>query len=209
MARTDHAHPHGTTAASILFAGALVIASRSKYVLSLPALLLGATGLAHVARHAAGISVASARAFGWLLDVPSRPVLPMVWLVQHWQAPQANELLRQGGEYVALVVVTAFTLMLGITSIEIDAHLSEDIDVDRELRVNGLANVAASLAGGMVGTLSLSRTLFNLQNGTRSRVSGIIVAGACLATLAFGTGALAYVPVPVSPLPSTPAASVW
>jgi SulP family sulfate permease len=182
-------------AAGIVVAGMLVVAGRSKYVLSLPALLVGVTVLAHVARHFLGVSVAESRAAGWLLELPSGTVLPIVWLAHHWQTPHPTVLLREGGEYVALVVVTAFTLLLGITSVEVEAHLSEDIDVDRELRVNGLASVVAGLAGGMAGTLSLSRTLFNYQNGARSRVSGVMVAGGCLATLAFGTGALAYVPV--------------
>jgi SulP family sulfate permease len=192
LARTDRLEQ---LAAGVIFAGALALARRSRYTLTFPAVLVGAAVLAHVVRHVMGVSVAQARDAGWLLQVPPGTLIPMVWLAHHWQVPHADLLLKETGVYVALIVVTAFTLMLGVTSVEVDAHLKDEIDVDRELRVNGIANVAVGLTGGMAGTLSLSRTLFNYQNGARSRLSGIIVAGGCLATLGFGTGALAYVPV--------------
>lgn len=184
-------------AVGIVFAGALVVAGRSRYILTFPALLLGAVGLAHVARHFMGVSIAQARDAGWLLQLPSRTMVPIVWLSEHLQGFHGHILLHEAGDYVALTIVTTFTLLLGIVSVEVDARLKTDIDVDHELRLNGLANIAAGLTGGMAGTLSLSRTVFNYQNGARSRVSGVIVAGACLATLAFGTGALGYVPVAI------------
>ena len=129
------------------------------------------------------------------MRVPAGSVLPLGWLALHWHAIHPAILVKQAADYIALVVVTAFTLLLGIISVEVDACLEDKIDVDRELRVNGLANVAAGLAGGMAGTLSLSRTLFNYQNGARSRLSGAIVAAGCLLMLALGTGVLSYIPV--------------
>jgi SulP family sulfate permease len=161
-------------AAGILFAGAMAVTGRSKNVLGFPALLAGVAVAAHAIRAAQGLSVAQAQQSGWLLQVPPGGILPLVWLSHHWSSFPAAWLVRAGGDYVALIVVTAFTLLLGITSVEVEAKLDEDIDVDRELRVNGLANLVAGLAGGMAGTLSLSRTLFNYQNGARDRISGAI-----------------------------------
>ena len=183
--------------AGILFALALAAIERSRKGIAFPALLLGTIALAHAGRALAGISIGDAQAAGWLLKMPRQPVVPIVWLARHWQAPPAALLLRETGGAIALIVVTAFTLMLGITSIEVDTRFGDDVDVDHELRVNGIANLAAGLAGGMAGTLSLSRTLFNFQNGARGRLGGILAAGLCLATLAFGTGALGWVPVPI------------
>ena len=97
--------------------------------------------------------------------------------------------------HVALVVVTASTLLLSIVAVEVDTRL--DVDVDRELRVNGLANILVGLLGGMVGTLSVSRTMFNYRVGARHRSSALLAGALCLATLAWGTEALGYIPVPL------------
>src|SRR5262249_8676677 len=70
-------------------------------------------------------------------------------------------------------------------------------NVDHELRLNGLANILVGLCGGMVGTVSVSRTLFGLRIGARNRSSGLIAGMVCLAALAFGTGALRHFPLPV------------
>ncbi|MGH9442920.1 MAG: SulP family inorganic anion transporter [Thermoanaerobaculia bacterium] len=184
-------------AASILFAAAFAATERSRRSFAFPVLLFGLIGLAHAGRILAGVSLVEAQASGWLLNMPHGPVVPIAWLFHHWSSPPAALLLDQVGGNIALVVVTAFTLLLGITSIEVDTRLGDDIDVDRELQVNGVANVAAGLVGGMAGTLSLSRTLFNYRNGARGRLGGMIAAALCLATLAFGTGALGWVPVPI------------
>ncbi len=183
--------------AGILFALALAATERSRRGIAFPALLVGTIALAHAGRALAGISIGDAQAAGWLLKMPRQAVIPIVWLARHWQAPPAALLLRETGGAIALIVVTAFTLVLGITSIEVDTQFGDDVDIDRELRVNGIANLAAGLAGGMAGTLSLSRTLFNYQNGARSRLGGAVAAALCLAALAFGTGALGWVPIPI------------
>ena len=49
----------------------------------------------------------------------------------------------------------------------------------------------------MIGTLSLSRTLFSFRAGARGRAGGFIAGAACLLTLAFGARALSLAPVPM------------
>src|SRR5262249_39025424 len=72
-----------------------------------------------------------------------------------------------------------------------------DVDLDRELRANGLANILAGLGGGMVGYLSMSRSLLNMQAGAVSRAAGV-----CAAILSAGvafvfTQSISFVPRPV------------
>ena len=183
--------------AGVLLAVAVAFTERSRRELAFPALLLGVTVLSHAVRRLAGFPLNEARAAGWFLETPRRPVIPIVWLAAHWHRPPIAVLLTQTGGIIALVVVTAFTLLLGITSLEVETGIGEDIDVDHELRVNGIASLCAGAAGGMTGSLSLSRTLFNYQHGARGRIGGILAALLCLATLVFGTGALGWVPVPI------------
>ena len=55
----------------------------------------------------------------------------------------------------------------------------------------------AGLAGGTVGTLSVSRTLFSFRIGARGRISGFLVGALCLFPLALGPSALGFVPMPI------------
>jgi len=50
----------------------------------------------------------------------------------------------------------------------IEVETKNDIDLDHELRLNGLANILAGLAGGTVGTLSVRQTLFSFRIGART-----------------------------------------
>jgi SulP family sulfate permease len=184
--------------AGVVFAIAIELVSRrSKHPLAFPALLLGGGAAIHVALWWAGLSVPQAQNTGWLLKVPAGAVLPMVWVFGHLPTFRPADLYRFTGDYAALIVVTAITLLLSVTAVEVDTEMEHDVDADWELRVNGVANIVAGLLGGMIGTLSLSRTLFNYRNGGTRRTTGIIAAVACLATLALGSGALGYTPVPL------------
>ena len=168
---------------------------RVKHPLALPALLLGATILTHLVLRATGYSLVAAREAGWLLDLSSRAALPGIWLLKSLPSVNPAALLWAGGGYVALFAVTAMTLLLGLMAIEVESRI--DVDLDRELRLNGLANVLVGVCGGMTGTLSMSRTLLNYRAGGRHRASGILAGVVCLLTLAFGTKALGFVPVPI------------
>lgn len=180
-------------AVGLAFTAAIVAARRSARVLGFPILLIVGTAFVHLALWRMGYSFAEARSAGWLVDAGSGAALPDL----RSALPQVEwlALLRMSGNYVALIAVTAITLLLSVTAVEVDARL--DLDVDHELRVNGLANLLAGAAGGMVGTLSVSRTLFNYTNGARHRISGLVAAAVCGATFAFGTGALNHLPVPI------------
>lgn len=186
-------------AVGVVFAVMLQAVGRSRNLYAFPALLLGSAALVHVLLFTVGrMSIAEAQAAGWLLRVPAGGGIPMVWLLsQHLPPADWTVLARRSGDYLALIAVTAITLLLSITSVEVGTNIEADVDVDRELRINGLANILAAIPGGMVGTLSLSRTLFNFHSGGRSRVSGLTVAVACLVTLAFGSGLLGYLPISI------------
>jgi SulP family sulfate permease len=177
------------------FAIGMLYIRRVKNPLAFPALLLGGTLAIQGALHIAGYSWSAARGAGWLLDLSSGVALPGPWLLKSLSRINPFELLWAAGGYVALVAVTAMTLLLGLVAIEVETRL--DLDLDRELRLNGVANMLVGVCGGMTGTLSMSRTLLNYRAGARHRASGVLAGGICLLTLAFGTQALGFVPVPI------------
>jgi SulP family sulfate permease len=180
-------------AAGLAFAIGILLIKRVKHPLAFPALLLGGMMATHMALHGAGYSWRAAREAGWLLDLSSGAAMPGPWLLK--SMPQVNlaALLWAGGGYVALVAVTAMTLLLSLLAIEVQTRL--DVDLDRELRLNGFGNILVGICGGMTGTLSASRTMFNYRTGARGRASGILAGVICLLTLAFGTKAFGFVPV--------------
>src|SRR5262249_49063208 len=72
-----------------------------------------------------------------------------------------------------------------------------DLDLDRELRANGLANILAGLGGGMVGYLSMSRSLLNMQAGAVSRAAGVWTAILSAGVAFVFTRSISFVPRPV------------
>ena len=63
-----------------------------------------------------------------------------------------------------------------------------EIDADRELIGLGAANLASGLSSGMVVGGSLSKTAVNGSAGSRSQLSGLVVAVLAIVTLLFLTG---------------------
>ncbi len=81
---------------------------------------------------------------------------------------------------LALVVVPALTLsvLLSIdtlkTCVVVDALTRTRHDSNREVIGQGLANLAATLVGGMPGAGTSGATLVNLASGGRTRLSGVL-----------------------------------
>ena len=182
--------------AGLGFAAAIWLAERIRNPLAFPLLLAATVVLVHAVRLAGGYSVDAAREADWLLNIGGRSgeVANPLALLHAVQAIDLHTAALAGGEFIGLIAVTAITLLIGLVVVEVESR--RDIDLDRELRLNGLANICVGLGGGMVGTLSVSRTLFNVRNGG-GRVSGIVAGALCLAVLGFGTRVLVFFPVPV------------
>ena len=180
----------------VLFALALHIAQCSRFPLAFPTLLVcgGASILAAILYSGTPLDIA--RESGWLIKISATAVdAPTPWLITSASKIELQEILNCSGQYLALVTVVIATLLLSIMAIEVETK--NDIDLDHELRLNGLANILAGLAGGTVGTLSVSRTLFSFRIGARGRISGFLVGALCLFPLALGPSALGFVPMPI------------
>ena len=64
-----------------------------------------------------------------------------------------------------LVVTSASAITILMNSTAIGAATGEDIDLNREMRVAGLANIASGMLGGMVGYQSFNRSMLNCARG--------------------------------------------
>jgi SulP family sulfate permease len=192
LARGQHLLQLGTCAAFVI---GMFLVKRVEHPLAFPSLLVAGTLATHAVLRFSGHSLHAARDSGWFLDLSSGAALPGPWLIRSLSRVDLAAILRASGGYIALVAVTAMTLLLTLMAVEVETRA--DVDLDHELRLNGFANILTGLSGGMVGTLSVSRTLFNYRTGARGRPSGILAGAVCLAMLAFGTRALGFVPVPM------------
>ncbi len=183
-------------AVGAMIAIALHGAQRARHPVAFPAVLVACIVATIAGVFLSGMSPDTARAAGWLLNIPQTSLnLPLPWLIDRLNLIDPWAILRFSGQYVALIVVIVATLLLSIMALEVETK--NDIDLDHELKLNGLANLVAGVAGGNVGTLSVSRTFFSYRMGARARGSGIMVGALCLCPLVLGPAALGYVPLPV------------
>ena len=94
------------------------------------------------------------------------------------------------------VCVTVLTVLVNARAIGM-AIEKEEVDFDRELAASGAACVLAGLAGGMIGYLSLTRSLLAKKAGARSRAAPALTGLLCLASVFLAPQVFGYVPRPV------------
>jgi SulP family sulfate permease len=178
---------------TVLWAAALwLVTARWKHALALPTALVAGTFATHAALRLLGLSEGTIAQSGMMFALPgdAQPLIPLITgdaLRIDWAA-----LAPVAGDMLAVAVLATLSILLNSTSIELAT--GQDIDLDRELRVQGLANVASAAVGGFVGHVSVSRTLVNIAAGGATRLSGIVVGLVALAVLIGGGDVVAYVP---------------
>ncbi|MCZ7629195.1 MAG: SulP family inorganic anion transporter [Microthrixaceae bacterium] len=109
-------------------------------------------------------------------------------------AVEPSEISRLIGAAFAVALLAAIESLMsakvadGMTDVE--RH-----DPDRELFGQGLANMAASLFGGMPATGAIARTAVNVRAGARTRVAAIVHSATLTAVVLFGASLVAEVPL--------------
>jgi SulP family sulfate permease len=172
-----------------------VLLRRKHHFLMLPGLLVGAIALFYVALWISGMSVEAAGTRGFLLGhFPQGglwpPLGPLALGQIDWSVVKSTS-----GSIAALTVLAAISILLNASGLELATE--QEIDLDRELRATGIANILSGVFGGVVGYLSLSESTLNYKMGARTRIPGLVSAGLSLLTLVAGSAALSYFPKPV------------
>jgi sulfate permease, SulP family len=180
-------------ATTVLWAAALwVLTTRWKHPLMLPLALLAAIIGTHVVLAALPLPEDLIATWGLMFSAPAgeRPIFPLV--TGDYAGVDWTALAPVAGDMVAVAVLAILSILINSTTIELATGV--DVDLDRELRVQGVANIASALAGGFVGHISVSRTLVNVAAGGASRLAGVVVGLVALSVLVFGSQAISYVP---------------
>lgn len=170
----------------------VVILRRFSHALLVPGLLFGAVLVYHLGLAATGVSMDAAQAAGLLLGpFPERTGLALpAWTrlpVAEW-----HFLAAQIPTFGAIVLVSVVALLLNASGLELAT--GGDLDINRELRATGIANMLSGALGGAVGFHALSASLLGFRMGANSRVIGITCAALCMLALLAGTSLLAYMP---------------
>jgi SulP family sulfate permease len=178
---------------TVLWAAALwLLTARFKNALTLPLALVTATLMAHAVIALFHVPEDAVRQSGLMFSAPGGgwPVVPLItgeYVRADWAA-----LWPVAGDMVAVAVIGVLVILLNSTTIELATGI--DADIDRELKTQGLANIASALTGGLVGNIHVTGTLANRAAGGTGRLSGVVVGLAALAVLLGGGQLVGYVP---------------
>lgn len=179
-------------AAAIALAIYLAIRRFGEHPFVLPVILLAGIAAAHLAFALSGTSLAEATVQGWLFKAPAALALTPTWDFEALKMFPWHLLPALAGDIVAVMFVIAICSLLNTTGLEFVT--GRDVDLNRELKAIGLANLAAAALGGYGSTIALNRTMLNYVAGARGRLSGLTVAAVSALVLIADPGFIAYVP---------------
>ncbi|MEZ4868242.1 MAG: SulP family inorganic anion transporter [Caldilineaceae bacterium] len=165
---------------------------RSNHFLLLPGLLLAAVALFYLFLMLSGITVASARAQGWLLTTMPMAALwhPLTWTTVtqvDWSVLWAHI-----DALVAIPVICTISLLLNSSGLELIRRC--DVDFNQELRATGIGNLLSGLSGCHPGYVAMSISTLGEHMAAATRVTTLLVALVFGAALYFGSTLLAYIP---------------
>ena len=181
---------------SLAFALALLaVTKRKPHYLILPASVVLAVGLCHAVLFLFGISVEEARAAGILfVGLPADA---------SWPPFQPGDL----GHVNWGVVASQFPGILGVTLIALmcivlnagalELGSGAELDMNREFRVEGGANLVAGLGGSAPGCNTAVMSLMSHATGAETRLTGVVTAFALGVVLFFGGDVLVILPKPL------------
>ncbi|WP_437676125.1 SLC26A/SulP transporter family protein [Sorangium sp. So ce131] len=173
----------------------LLLLRRFSSLLLLPVLLAGSIAVFYVAIHLAGLNVQDVLASGWLLGpFPTHSLWPPIGPSELAQV-NWSVLFGSAGNMAAVMVMAATTVLLSASGVELATE--QEIDLDRELRATGVANIITGFFGGVVGYLSLTESSMSYKAGSNSRLSGLVAASISGLVLIVGADAILYFPRPV------------
>lgn len=171
----------------------IVVLRRFKHFLVFPTLLILSIIITHLGFIFSGLTIPEAQEIGWLFASFDTPPSMNIWGQVNFTDIVWSSIFLEGGNLLAMTAVVIITILLNATGIELSSQ--QDADLNRELEAAGFANMLSGFFGGIIGYLSISRSLLNHQaGGSTSRWSGYTAAILCAAILFIGPSIIVLVP---------------
>ena len=101
-------------------------------------------------------------------------------------------ILRAAPTIMAVALLTIMGTLLNATGLELS--LNRDLDLEKDLRATGIANIAGALGGGMTGYQIIPGTILGQRMGLRSVLPGLSAAAGCLLIFIYGATLLSALP---------------
>jgi SulP family sulfate permease len=170
----------------------LGVTKRFRMPTLLPTLLIGAVLGTNAIIAALGLShdQPTIRAMMFQVDPDMSLGLPAYVSVQlHVLGPAILPILPN---ILAVIFIAILTTLLTCTGLE--SELDVDADLDRELKIQGLSNVASGLGGGYIGLISVGTSMSARAAGAHTRLPGYLTSLVCLVVLLVGMAFVNDVP---------------
>lgn len=110
-------------------------------------------------------------------------------------AAEWSVLGRGIGGLISIPFVATMALLLNVTAL--DVMRGEDSDLDRELRIVGLANLITAPLGSPAGYHALGPTALTFRLGVQSRLVPLVAAAVCVVAALTGPSLIGLIPAPV------------
>ena len=183
-------------APALLFATiVLLLMSYRRHIFTIPAAIIISIALFYISAVTAGLPISYLENHGWLMSQFKNGAVfqPVLW--QSSAAINWPLLGQSAGEIISVSIICVISLLLNSSGLELISR--SEVDLNRELKVTGFANILSGFVGSSVGYLSLSLTALANHIGSRNRITGLTAVLICLITLAFGLSLPAYFPRPL------------
>ena len=178
----------GLALAMILFG----VVRRWNHYLIIPAWLVVSIGLFYLIVSIVGAPIEDVRAQGWLIGSLHETRFEMPFSPAALTRIDWGLILTQAGRIGTILILSCISLLLNASGLELVVR--REIDLNRELKSVGVANILAGTGGGAVGIHSLSLSALGYTMGTNSRLIGLFSALVCGSILFLGGSLLSYFP---------------
>ncbi|MEL7332529.1 MAG: SulP family inorganic anion transporter [Cyanobacteria bacterium J06560_2] len=170
----------------------LVVTRHRTHSLVMAGSLIAATGIFYLGLTLAGISPAEANAQGFTLGIPA---LQNTWQLLSWSDLLKIDWQAIGSQWMCSGTVSAITAVLLLMNLKgVEVVLSQDIDINHELKVAGRANILTGLGGGILSFQSFGRSVMAHKMGGSNRLVTFVGAATFVVLPLLFSSVLTYFP---------------
>lgn len=170
----------------------LKIETRVDNPLAIPLALVLAMGLFYALLFVTGTTVEQARSMGLLFHGFSLsgffpPIGPHLW-----QNVDVSALTGQYGTILSIVLISPILCLILISAIEVGT--GKEVNLERDLKAAGAANIFLGLFGGAVSFHTAADTVLSYRLGAKTAAVGVFFAGISALCLIVGPNLIALLP---------------